>query len=198
MRPYLDVLMRILLMQDTCQHHRLLSSLKGISIMVPSICQISHSLLSSVLFSIVCFHKSVPLPRVHTPLRRSTDDHPARTVSLSEESLPLHKIFSQSMQHVSVHNCDWARQKALWSSNSPCVSIARITQWSFLFVYRCQLMQHLLHEDTYLKQPWQAAIQWLHYEMERVSCGGVCTTRIGVLCCCCCLQVNHLAITLLS
>ena len=39
-------------------------------------------------------------------------------------------------------------------------------------------MQHLLHEDTYLKQPWQAAIQWLHYEMERVSCGGVCTTRM--------------------
>ena len=133
MRPYLDVLMRILLMQDTCQHHRLLSSLKGISIMVPSICQISHGLLSSVLFSIVCFHKSVPLPRVHTPLRRSTDDHPAWTVSLSEESLPLHKIFSQSMQHVSVHNCDWARQKALWLSDSPCVSIARITQWSFFF-----------------------------------------------------------------
>ena len=50
-----------------------------------------------------------------------------------------------------------------------------------MFVYRCQLMQHLLHEDTYLKQPWQAAIQWLHYEMERVSCDGVSTTRISVI-----------------
>jgi len=30
MRPYLDLLMHIVLMQDTWQHHRLLSSLKGI------------------------------------------------------------------------------------------------------------------------------------------------------------------------
>ena len=41
-------------------------------------------------------------------------------------------------------------------------------------------MQHLLHEDTYLKQPWQAAIQWLHYEMERVSSDNVGTAR-GVI-----------------
>ena len=42
-------------------------------------------------------------------------------------------------------------------------------------------MQHLLHEDTYLKQPWQAAIQWLHYEMERVSCDNVGTARCVIL-----------------
>ena len=42
-------------------------------------------------------------------------------------------------------------------------------------------MQHLLHEDTYLKQPWQAAIQWLHYEMERVSSDNVGTARCVIL-----------------
>ena len=42
-------------------------------------------------------------------------------------------------------------------------------------------MQHLLHEDTYLKQPWQAAIQWLHYEMERVSSDVICTARCVIL-----------------
>jgi len=37
--------------------------------------------------------------------------------------------------------------------------------------YWCQLMQQLLHNDTYLKQLWQTAIQWLQYEMKRVCSG---------------------------
>jgi len=44
--------------------------------------------------------------------------------------------------------------------------------WSFPtnLPYRCQLIQQLLHGGTYLKQLWEAAIQWLQYEMEKVCC----------------------------
>jgi len=36
---------------------------------------------------------------------------------------------------------------------------------------KCQLIQELLHDGTYLKQLWETAIQWLQYEMEKVCCG---------------------------
>jgi len=37
-------------------------------------------------------------------------------------------------------------------------------------------MQQLLHDDAYLKQMWQTAIQWLQYEMEKVGYGKkICT-----------------------
>jgi len=50
--------------------------------------------------------------------------------------------------------------------------------------YRCQLMQQLLHDDAYLKQMWQTAIQWLQYEMEKVCYGKLFIQNTIVYTCC--------------
>ena len=50
--------------------------------------------------------------------------------------------------------------------------------------YRCQLMQQLLHDDAYLKQMWQTAIQWLQYEMEKVCYGKLFIQNTIVYACC--------------
>ena len=55
--------------------------------------------------------------------------------------------------------------------------VALVTEHGMVvFIPRCQALQHMLYEDTYLKQPWQNAIQWLQNEMERVSERNVSTT----------------------
>ena len=42
-------------------------------------------------------------------------------------------------------------------------------------VHRCNVLQQVLIDDQQLKQPWEAALQWLHSEMERVRAIYPCT-----------------------
>jgi len=49
-------------------------------------------------------------------------------------------------------------------------------------------MQQLLHDDAYLKQMWQTAIQWLQYEMEKVGYGKKFVINMIVYMYVCCWQ----------
>ena len=93
-RPYMDLLMHIVLMQDTWQLHHLLPSLKDICCLKPT-----RWLTPLVCLLWICYNV---LLRVQTSLWWSPGDHPAWTDPLPEESLSLHQVFSQFIQQVNI------------------------------------------------------------------------------------------------
>ena len=147
MRPYLDLFMHILLMQDTWQHHRLLS-------MDPQRYLLPHITWSQPrwLTPFVCllwFCYSALL-RVHTSLWWSPDDHPACMDGLHYQKtayVPPHQVFSQFVQQVNIYVCQSlsdGRLQYAWATSclEQCKRVGVVcSMW--VYVYMC---------DTYLKQ----------------------------------------------